>query len=152
MEPIPPAPVGWNKTTDDLLREAERGERLGVGRPEMDWAIEYERSLIPSTMRFPRKGDVYEASADMTVDYMTAWTGPYTGGGTGILKQGDRVVVAQKVSDPKPIGVYVKAVDYAELEARMVPLEERKAPPYGGFYFSFDTVDLNTKFRLVHEE
>ena len=152
MEPIAPTPAGWNKTTDDLFRELERGERLGVGRPEMDWAIEYERSLIPATMRFPRMGDVYEALAHMSVDYMTAWAAPYTGGGKGVLKRGERVVVHQKISDPKPIGVYAKAVDYAALEARMVPPEERTASRYGGFYFSFTTVDLNTKFRLVHEE
>lgn len=84
---IPPAPPGWNKTVADLLAEAKRGERGSVGSPEVDWARDYERSRIPFGSRFPRKGDVYEAIKDFSVDYMTAWAAPYTGGGQGTLKR-----------------------------------------------------------------
>ncbi len=134
------------------MAEVKRGERLWVGSPELDWAREYEREQIPAGTRFPRKGDMYEALEDMTVHYMTAWAAPVTGGGDGLLKKGERVVVDQAPSDPKPIGVYAKAVDYAVLEQRMVPASDRKSPRYGGFYFSFKTVELNRKFRLVHED
>ena len=90
---IPPAPPGWNKTIENLLTEAQRGERGTVGSPEVDWAREYERKCIPFGMRFPRKGDVYEAIKDINVHYMTGWKAPYTGDGEGVIKVGDRVLV-----------------------------------------------------------
>lgn len=149
---MPASPAGWNKTLSDLMDEVKRGQRLFVGSPEADWAREYEREQIPIGMRFPRKGDIYEALQDMTVHYMTAWAAPVTGGRDGVLKQGERVLVDQPATDPKPIGTYAKAVDYAALEERMVPASDRNAPRYGGFYFYFKTVELNQKFRLVHED
>ena len=134
-KPVPPAPPGWNKTIADLCAEMQRGERTTVGHPEVDWARDCERSQIPSDMRFPRKGDIYEALEDMPVCYMTAWTAPFTGGGEGVLKKGDRVVVDYDPIDPKPIGVYAKAVDYDSLEERIVPASDRTAPKYGFFTF-----------------
>src|SRR5580765_2993799 len=100
---IPPAPLGWNKTCADLFDEMKRGERTSVGSPEVDWARDYERSQIPAGMRFPRKGDIYEALEDMTVHYMTSWAAPVTGGGDGVLKKGDRVIVDNDPTDPRPI-------------------------------------------------
>ncbi|MEB3249779.1 MAG: hypothetical protein VKK07_10585 [Merismopediaceae bacterium] len=149
---IPPVPAGWNKTIADLCAEAERGERLFVGSPEIDWARDYEMSLIPAEMRFPQQGDVYEALDDMTVHYMTAWAAPFTGGGEGLLKKGDRIVVDYEPHDSRPISTYASAVDYKTVEERMVPASERNASRYGGFYFSFSTVDLNQKFRLVYQD
>ena len=145
-------PQGWNKTIADLVAEFRRGERLSVGSPESDWAWEYERSLIPPEMRFPREGDVYEVLEDMQVRYMTSWRAPFTGGGEGLLRKGDQLQVDQAPSEPDSIGAYVIALDYNELERRMVPEADRERPKYGGFYFHFKTVELNTKFRLVHEE
>ncbi|MFZ5563801.1 MAG: hypothetical protein ACOZBW_07080 [Thermodesulfobacteriota bacterium] len=145
----PPRPEGWNLTLTDLMDEVETG-RWGPLKPhELEWARDYERSLIPDTMRFPRKGDVYEALGDMEVDFMTAWAAPFTGGGKALMKKGDRVFVESGPSDPKPIGSYVTAMDYRTLEERMVPEQDRNAPGYGGFYFFFSTIDLNTKFALV---
>ncbi|MDG2991529.1 hypothetical protein L3556_11395 [Candidatus Synechococcus calcipolaris G9] len=151
-KPIPPSPPGWNKTISDLYAEMVRGERASVGSPEVDWARDYERRLIPPDMRFPRKGDVYEALEDMTVHYMTSWAVPFTGGGEGLLKEGDRVIVDSEPHDSRAISTYASAVDYEALEARIVPASDRKAPQYGGFYFSFKTVDLNRKFKLVNQE
>ncbi len=151
-KPVAPRPPGWNKTISDLMAEMKRGERVSMASPELDWAREYEREQIPAGMRFPRKGDVYEALEDMAVHYMTAWAAPVTGGGDGVLKKGERVVVDQPVTDSRPIGTYAKAVDYAALEERMVPASDRNAPKYGGFYFYFNTTELNQKFRLVHED
>ena len=149
---IPPAPAGWNKTIENLCDEMNRGERSSMGSPEVDWALAYERSQIPMNMRFPRKGDVYEVLTDMSVDYMTSWAAPFSGGGAGILKRGDRVIVDREPVDPKAISVSAIAVDYKEVELRMVPSSDRTSPKYIGFYFSFNTVDLNRKFLLVHEE
>lgn len=149
--PIPPMPAGWNKTIADLFAEVKRGERPSVGSPEVDWAREYERSLIPSDMRFPRKGDVYEALEDMTVQYLTSWAAPYTGSGEGLLRKGDRVWVDTEPHDSRAISTYAVAVDYEALEQRLVSASDRKSPRYSGFYFSFGTVELNRKFRLVGE-
>jgi hypothetical protein len=152
LKPVPPPPPGWNKTIGDLCAEMKRGERASVGSPEVEWARDYERSQIPADMRFPRKGDVYEALDDMPVDYMTSWAAPFTGGGEGLLKKGDRVVVDSEPHDSRAISTYATAVDYEALEERIVPASDRSAPKYSGFYFSFKTVDLNRKFRLVYEE
>ena len=151
-KPVPPVPPGWNKTIDDLCDEMQRGERKSVGSPEVDWARDYERSRIPDGTRFPRKGDIYEALEDMTVHYMTSWAAPYTGGGDGMLRKGDRVVVDTEPVDSRAIGAYASAVDHDAVEERVVPTSERSAPKYSGFYFSFKTVELNRKFRLVYEE
>ena len=151
-KPVPPHPPGWNKTISDLKAEIKRGERVWMDSPELDWARDYERDQIPADFRFPRRGDIYEALEDMPVHYKTAWTAPLTGGGYGLLKKGERVVVDHAPTDPKPIAVYAKAVDYANLEQRMVSASDRKSPTYGGFYFSFRTVELNLEFRLVHKD
>lgn len=151
-KPVPPAPPGWNKTIADLCAEMDRGERTSVGSPEVDWARDYERNQIPAGMRFPRKGDIYEALEEMQVHYMTSWAAPFTGGGEGMLRKGDRVVVDTEPVDARAISTYASAVDYDTVEERIVPASDRSAPKYSGFYFSFKTVDLNRKFRLVHEE
>ena len=145
-------PKGWNRTMADLFVEMRRGDRSSVGPPERDWAWEYERSLIPPEMRFPRKGDVYEALEDMQVRYMTSWKAAFTGGGEGLIRKGDQLQVDQAPSEPDPTGVYVVALEYNELEQRIVPESDREHPKYSGFYFPFTTVELNTKFRLVCEK
>jgi hypothetical protein len=146
---IPPAPPGWNKTTDDLFQEAISGLRKQIGPPETEWAINYERSLLPPDVRFPRKGDVYEALEDIEVNYMTRWAAPFTGGGKAILKKGERIRVEHDPYYPQPIGTSLVTVDYSTLEERMVPKEDREAAKYGGFALSVKTLDLNRKFKLV---
>lgn len=146
----PPAPPGWKKTLSDLHAELESGSRSVLGSPEVDWATDYERSLLPVDTRFPRQGDVYEALEDVEVHYLTSWDAPFTGGGKGTMRRGDNVVVVYLVS-PQPLTVGARPVKYAELEERLVPEADRKAHRYGGFYLSIGTTDLNTKFRLVQE-
>lgn len=145
----PPRPAEWNLTFADLMADMKAGKRNSVGQPEMDWARDYERSLIPAEMRFPQKGDVYEVLHDMKVEFMTAWAAPFTGGGKGMLMQGERVIVHSEPAEAKPIGAYAKAVEYRAVEERMVPARERTSRKYGGFYFYFSTVELDTKFVLV---
>jgi hypothetical protein len=120
---IPPAPPGWNKTIQDLSDEAKK-TGSPVGSPEVDWARDYERSLIPVGTRFPKKGDVYEAAEDQQVSYLTGWSAPFTGGGTGTLMKGERVIVEHDLL-PRPIAVYAKPIDYAAMEERMVPESDR---------------------------
>ena len=148
----PKPPPGWNKTISDLFNEMDRGERTSVGFPESKWAEAYERSLIPSGIRFPRKGDVYEALSDIEVSYMTSWKAPYTLGGKSVLKKGDKVSIDHAPPVSKPISVYAKAVNYNEIEERIIPSSDRNSPKYNGYYFSFNTVDLNKSFKLIKED
>ena len=120
-----------------------------MGSPEVDWARDYERSLIPVGTRFPKKGDVYEAAEDQQVNYLTGWSAPFTGGGIGTLMKGERVIVEHDLL-PRPIAVYAKPIDYAA--RRMVPESARENKKYAGFYLSLKTVDLSRHFRLIHEE
>lgn len=145
-------PPDWNLTIADLMDEMASGKRKSVGQPELDWARDYERGLIPDGIRFPRKGDVYESLVDQTVDYLTAWAAPFTGSGEAILRKGERVWIDTEPVDEKPIGTYAIPINYNELEERMVPGEEKNSPKYGGFYFFFKTVDLNERFRLVETD
>ena len=151
MNKIPPVPPGWKKTISDLLAEAQRGERSSVGSPEVDWARNFERNQVPSGVRFPRRGDVYEAKTDIRVHYLTAWAAPYTGGGDGMLKQGDRVLIHQEPAYAEPSAVYAKPMDYARVEQGFVPADVRANPNYSGFYLSLKTVDLHNHFNLVLE-
>ncbi len=148
---IPPMPPNWNKTISDLMDEFRKGKSIGIGSPEIDWAREYERRLLPKDIRFPKQGDIYEAIEDMKVSYLTAWAAPFTGGGEGELKKGEKIIVKHLPGEEQPIGVYAEAVDYKVLEERMVPIADRKEPKYGGFYFSFKTLVLNQKFKLISE-
>jgi hypothetical protein len=151
-KPIPPAPPSWNKTIRDLLAEVDRGESGSVGSPEVDWARDYERSMLPADIRYPRKGDIYEAVTDFEVTYLTAWTAPYTGDGRGSLKGGDRLCIEHEPSNPKPTSVYATAVNYEDLEKRLVPPDVRKNEQYSGYYFSIKTADLHSLFKLVHAD
>jgi hypothetical protein len=142
-------PPGWNKTLDDLFAELAAGDRDSIGSPEGDWARAYQLSLLPTDTRYPCEGDVYEATEDRPIDYMTSWAAPFTGGGEGRLRRGDRLQVTSIAVGERPISAYLQAVDYRGLEQRMVPQAEREARNYTGFYFSVQTRDLNEKFRLV---
>jgi len=151
MKNVPPRPHGWNLTIADLMAEMNAGKRKSLDSPEVEWARDYERSLIPADTRFPKQGDVYEALHDTPVHFMTAWSAPFTGGGDSFLKAGDKVLVDQMPHDPKAISVYAVALDYASVELRVVPESDRTSPEYAGFYFSLKTVDLNRDFKLVQE-
>jgi hypothetical protein len=146
---IPPMPPGWNKTLDDLFDELAAGARDSIGSPEGDWARAYQLSLLSADTRFPHPGDVYEAREDMDIDYMTSWAAPFTGGGEACLRRVDRLQVTSVAVGERPISAYLQAVDYDEMEQRIVPQAERDARDYTGFYFSIRTRDLNEQFRLV---
>ena len=151
MQPIPPAPFGWNKTVHDLFEEMTRGERSKIGSPEIHWAKAYERRQMDAETRFPRMGDIYETLESMEVDYMTAWATPYTGSGEGVLEKGDQIYIHSEPMESRPIGVYAKAVDYQLMESRLIPLAQRQSPKYRGFYFYFKTAVLVSRFRLIGE-
>lgn len=142
-------PENWNRTIADLMQEMKDGKRQEVGQPELDWAREYERSLIPKDHRYPKEGDLYESKFDQEIEFMTAWSAPFTGGGKGILYKGEQVWINSEPNEDKPIGSYALPVKYSELEIRMVSEKDRNTPNYGNFYFHFDTTSLNENFNLV---
>ncbi len=146
----PPAPPGWNKTIQDLFDEAKT-TRPPVGPPEVEWARDYERNLIPAGTRFPKKGDVYEATEDVEVNYLTSWSAPFTGGGPGTLKKGEPVIIDYEPL-PQPIAANAKAINNAQVENSMVPESDRSNSKYAGFYLVLNTLELSRDFKLVHEE
>jgi hypothetical protein len=64
---------------------------------------------------------VYEVTEDLQVNYLTSWAAPFTGGGTGTLKSGERVIVDYDMLLPRPVTVYAKPIDYASGEKRWFP-------------------------------
>lgn len=145
-------PADWNLTVEDLFAEMNAGKRKSLGQPEIEWAREYEKSLIPKGTRFPKKGDVYESNTDQTIHYMAAWSAPFTGGGKATLLKGERIWIDKDPSEERSIGSYALPIEYDKLEKRMVSLEDREEPKYNGFYFYFNTVALNSDFTLVQTE
>jgi hypothetical protein len=149
MKDLPPAPPGWNKTIRDLMAEVDSGARRSVGSPEIDWARDYERSLLPADTRFPCEGETYEALEDCCVTYITSWAAPYSGGGTATLMRGERITIRFAPKGSRPIMIYADPAEYRVLESRIVPLAERRAASYEGYHLAIATVELNKKFRLV---
>ncbi len=142
-------PNDWNLTVSDLMDELMQGKRKSIDSQERIWALDYERSLLPSDIRFPRQGDVYESIEDQTLSFLIAYSAPFTGEGEGVLFKGDKIWIHTKETEGKSMGAYAIPVNYKELEQRMVSSEERDSFRYDGFYFYLQTVDLNEKFRLV---
>lgn len=141
-------PVDWKLTIADLMLEMKEGKRKSIGQPDLDWAREYEISIIPDGYRFPKTGDVYESIADQEVEFMTAWAAPFTGGGQGTLLKGEKIWIPEQTKE-KCTGAYADPVDYYRLEQRMVSEADRTADKYGGFYFFIKTSDLNEKYKLI---
>jgi hypothetical protein len=147
--PLEPPPPDWKFTISDLMKELQDGKRQEIREPELSWAREYERSLIPENYRFPKKGDLYESKKDQEVEFTTAWAAPYTGGGKSKLFKGEKVWIVSEINEKRPIGTYVLPVDYKELEERMVSQSDINAFNYNGFSLYFTTKDLNENFELV---
>lgn len=145
-------PADWNLTVLDLMKELENGKRKQLSDPELSWAREYERSLIPTNYRFPKKGDLYQSKFDQMIDYMTAWSAPFTGGGTTKIFKGEKIWIDSEPSDDKPIGTYALPVDYKDLEQRIVPYSDRTAFKYDGYYFHISTKTINENFDLIQTD
>ncbi len=144
-------PSDWRFTVKDLFDQMEAGNRKSVGQPELDWAREYERTLIPAHYKFPEKGDLYESVEDQQIEFLTAWAAPFTGSGTGTILKGEQIWIETDPVGSEPVSTYALPVCYNELERRMVPESDRSSVKYGGFYFHLTTMELNEKFRLVQK-
>jgi hypothetical protein len=142
-------PSDWHLTFSDLMEEIKTGKRKIICQTELDWAGEYERSLLPDDIQFPASGDVYESLDNQTINYLTAWEAPSTGKGQGNLLKGEKVWINSEPVDLKAIGTYALPIEYKELEDRMISQENRENRNYNGFYFYFKTIELHSNFKLV---
>jgi hypothetical protein len=138
-------------TISDLFAELKEGRREQLSEPELSWARDYERSLIPKRYKFPKKGNLYISNCDQEVEFLTMWSAPYTGGGKSMLYKGEQIWIDSESPEKEPISVYALPVKYSDLELRMVPNGDREAGKYEGFCFSIDTITINEKFDLIQE-
>ncbi len=145
-------PEGWDLTVSDLLQERKDGKREQISKDEFKWARKYEQSLIPPNYRFPQKGDLYQSKFDQTIDYLTAWAAPYTGGGSGTLYKDEKIWIDSDSIEKNPIGTYAMPVNYQELEARFIPSNIRANAIFDCFYLYVDTKTLNENFELIQTD
>jgi len=144
MHIILPTPK-WNKTTDDL----DSGD-LALNSVRL--AQDYERSLLPHGIIFPRPSQIWEALRDCDVNFNAFFTGPalkpiWLPGkppveltepfpfGRARLLRGERVRIEQ-ADDPKPVVVWFKPLRYQVLQEGIVPEGVRKMPRYSGYTLS----------------
>lgn len=141
-------PPGWNKTHEDLMAEMKSGKRPSIGRAESDWATQYEQSLLPANIRFPKVGEIYEAVQDTDVQIEIYFSAPLTNSGNGRLFKGERVKINLISPQDKPIWAFADPIRYRTVEERFVPRAQRE-PPYSHFTVVLKTVELHAYFRQV---
>ena len=141
-------PPGWNKTHEDLHAEMKTGKRRSIVRAEMDWATQYEQSLLPADIRFLKVGEVYEAAQDIDVQFEIYFAAPVTNSGNGSLFKGERVKIKFISPRDKPIWAFAKPLRYRAVEKRFLP-ETQREPKYSHFYVVLKTVELHAAFRQV---
>ena len=103
--------------------------------------IEYDESVI-------RAGDVLVALDEVEVGYLTQWRAPFTGGGTGIIPAGTRLVAVPPIRDAT--GFAARAEASEEIEELLLP-ETRTEPGYDGYYFVLAFDDIGTKFEVERD-
>lgn len=143
LDPVP-RPQGWNKTLADL-----HAENRNLSGHEIAWAREYEREQLRTWARFPRDGEVFEATREVSLFYLVNWRGPYSGGGTGVLPAGTKLRVSVYANDPEPIGVYAVPLEEKLFEERLIPEPDRLSSKYGGYSLFINVSQLNREFALV---
>jgi hypothetical protein len=139
-------PSGWKKTLSEL--GAELPGRVPTAE-EWGWARAYERAELRKWARFPLNGEVFEATQDTPVRYLTHWRAPFTDGGSGVLPAGTRFRVLVMEGDPEPIGVHADPLESERIEELLVPSSVRTEPKYAGYSLSIGTDELNRLYKLV---
>jgi hypothetical protein len=107
---LPPLPK-WNKTTDDI-------DCADFYRQSVD----YERSLLPGNLVFPRVGQIWEAVCDCEVPVLKCVAGPrgplfWPNAG---LRKGERVRILT-LDHPKPLQVRFEPIRSQELHENTPP-------------------------------
>ena len=121
---LPPVPK-WSKTTDDL----DSGDFVRR-------VLDYERSLLPRNIMFPRADQVWETVRNCEVHYHT-WGScpPVLTGGRARLQQGERVRILP-LDDPRPFYVTFRPVRYQALQESTIPDDVRSNAGYSHYVLS----------------
>jgi hypothetical protein len=132
-------------TLDELAGEVRQGRTP----PFEAWAEAraYERSLFPADTHWPLEYEIYECVTDCRTAFLTHWHTAFTGGGEAKILVGDRIRI-QEVVDSQPVVIAAVPVARAEVEARIIPIQDREHPQYAGYSLSLRTRDLISNFRL----
>ena len=151
---LPPLPK-WNQATDDI----DTTDLFSL-------AQEYERSLLPSGITFPRTGQIWQAVRDCDVHFVASFTSdalqesgwlpgrtpppvaPATPFGQTRLSCGERVRIVYADS-PKPLAVWFQPLRYHELHERIVPAEVRSMPHYSHYRLALRTAPTS---HWLHDE
>lgn len=118
------------------------------------WAIEIERSRLPSGMIVPRVGQVWETLRDCEVAFRPCFSQGQTEiggaskmrygpvpfrlmlGGKARLPYGERIRIVGLDDNDRPLHVTFQPLRYAESHAQIVPEEIRRTPGYVGYELS----------------
>ena len=139
-------PPEWKSTLDDLADQVRSGRILTP--QELGWALAYERSQWPSGLRLPQQGDEYETLDDVNVGVGTHWRTAFTDGFAAAIPKGTRVRVYLAPA-PGAVAVPATPIDYAALEAMLIPESDRQHPKYAGYSLTIKILALHEKFRLL---
>ena len=143
-------PVDWKKTTTDLYNEMHSGKRSLIPQKELEWAEDYQRSLIPSEYKFPKKGYVYESLEDQNVEIEIWYRAPGSGSDDSVLFKGEQVWIYYDTKEDA-VEVCALPLEYDVLELRMVSKDFQDLSFYSGFSIVIKTTILNEKFKLVRK-
>ena len=148
---LPPLPK-WNKTTDDI-------DSADFARRSQD----YERSLLPPGLVFPRAGQIWEAVRECEVHVLIRMIDPrrLVLCPNARFRQGERVRILT-LDDPKPIQVAFQPIRYDELRESIVPHRIANGLDYHHYVLSLrtaytvcclreETGYFNDLFRLVED-
>lgn len=144
-------PPGWKKTIKDVFDEYRSKKDKTVPMIELEWAADYESSLLPREYIFPKKGYVYEAIEDIDIELEIWYNAPGSGCDDAKLFKGEKIWVYSDTPD-KSIEAYLQPVEYDKLETRLVSPSLRELPFYAGYSIPINTRILNEKFRLVEKD
>lgn len=140
-------PTDWKKTTTDLYNELHSGKRSFIPQNELEWAEDYQRSLIPSNYKFPKKGYVYEAIEDIDVEIEIWYNAPGSGSDDGKLFKGEKIWIYYDTQ--KEIEPCAHPIEYKKLEERLVSKDMKELSFYAGYSIRIRTTTLNEKFKLI---
>lgn len=141
-------PTDWKKTSTDLFDEMRLQGRGCIPQKELEWAADYERSLIPAGYRFPKKGYVYEALEDIDVEIEIWYNAPGSGSDDGKLFKGEKIWIYYDTQE-KEIEPCAHPIEYAKLEERLVSNDFKELSFYAGYSIVIKTTTLNEKFKLI---
>lgn len=112
-----PPPPKWNRLIDGI---------------ETMSSVEYERSILPPDIIFPRMGEIWETTRDCEAHCVATVSNRFHSVTTAILRPGERVRILE-LDEPKPVQVTFVPVQYQELEESIVPPEIRTRSGYSHY-------------------